>query len=245
MWRKRIGNTLVAIITIVFAPILAVVVYFVVAVICSVIPVKQVCCPQANDSIKIFISSNGFHTDIVLPMENETWDWTRYIDTSLTETDCSNMVYVAFGWGDSTLYTTTLYFKDLKAVTAFNAAFSSEASVLHTEFFSSYYEDEGTIAVYLSRFQYQRLANFIHNSFMMQADGTYCIIPGVSYRSYDLFYRSKRHYGLLYTSNTWVNDGLRICGAPASLWTPFAQGITYHYPNPIQDVETTEEIEQD
>jgi uncharacterized protein (TIGR02117 family) len=219
-------------------PIFFVIAYAISALLLAMIPVNTGFKPTPNDSISIFLSSNGIHTDIVLPLENALWDWTDYIDTSLTEYDCADTRYVAFGWGDSALYTTVPKFEDLKFSTAFQAAFGSKSSIMHTEFYT-YWSESCETRICLDTFQYLQLATFIHNSFRMNPDGRYQYIQVPSHNGHDIFFRSKWHYGFLYTSNTWINDCLKSFGGKAALWTPLAQGITYYYPEENCDEETS------
>ena len=49
------------------------------------------------------------------------------------------------------------------------------------------------------------------------------------YGKNDAFYDAKGRYSFLNTCNTWTNDGLKVAGQKAALWTPTDFGIFQHY----------------
>ena len=71
--------------------------YFLVAVIFSLITVNSGF-EQADDGVAIYLKSNGAHVDIYTPLRNEVFDWTMVIN--LEEFEPGNHQFVAVGWGD-------------------------------------------------------------------------------------------------------------------------------------------------
>ncbi|WP_432264675.1 DUF2459 domain-containing protein [Autumnicola psychrophila] len=55
-------------------------------------------------------------------------------------------------------------------------------------------------------------------------------VPNLHYNSRDAFYYAKGSLNPFKTCNTWINSGLKNSKMKACLWTPFTQGIFYHYP---------------
>jgi len=88
---------------------------------------SRISAPRKNideeKTIQVFVQSNGVHTDIVLPVVNEEMDWSQLFPYGNTVGKHSGYRYVGIGWGDKGFYVDTPEWKDLKASTAFVAAF--------------------------------------------------------------------------------------------------------------------------
>src|SRR6188768_1615000 len=76
---------------------------------------------EANDSkdVTIYIKTNGVHTDIVVPVKNDQFDWSQDIRFENTVSKDSVEKFVAFGWGDKGFYLETPTWGDLTFKTAF------------------------------------------------------------------------------------------------------------------------------
>lgn len=75
--------------------------YLFIVTVISYIPVNSN--PKAvdkNTKIPVYILTNGVHTDIVVPIKNEYYDWSKKVSISDTKAKDSLMNFVAFGWGD-------------------------------------------------------------------------------------------------------------------------------------------------
>lgn len=187
----------------------------------------------AKNDVKIYIMTNGVHTDLVLPVRNQIRDWSKSIKFENTSGKDSTAKFIAFGWGDKGFYLKTPTWADLKVSTAFSAAFALGESALHTTFHKEIKEDASCKALTISYNQYQKLVEYIESSFAYSEDGTFIhIVTEANYGSNDAFYEAVGSYSLLKTCNTWANSGLKACGQKASLWTPFDTGIFYHYQEP-------------
>ena len=184
--------------------------------------------PEKGD-VEIFINSNGVHTDIVVPIKNEVKDWSRDILFSQTKAQDSVMQYVAFGWGDKGFYLDTPQWSDLKASTAFNAAFYLGTSAMHTRFYKTMKTDEKCVKLTISKKDYQKLVEYISQSFELDANKKVQWIKDRSYGRYDAFYEGQGRYSLFYTCNTWTNNALKAANQKASLWTPYDKAILSHY----------------
>jgi uncharacterized protein (TIGR02117 family) len=186
----------------------------------------------SKKEVKVYILSNGVHTDIVVPKENELMDWTRYVDYKDTKGKDSTANFVAFGWGDKGFYMETPTWGDLTFRVAFRAAFGLSTSALHTTLYKEIKEGKTCKSIYLSKKQYRKLVNFITNSFEKNKDGGVIHIrTDAVYGANDAFYEAEGSYSLFHTCNTWANNALKACDQKASLWTPYTSGIFYHYPD--------------
>jgi uncharacterized protein (TIGR02117 family) len=204
------------------------VLYVISALLISKIPVNSNV-SQNNKEIEIFILSNGVHTDIVVPIKNKYKDWSKEILFQQTKSKDSLVNYLAFGWGDKGFYLNTPEWSDLKASTAFNAAFGLSSSAMHTTFYKNMKENESCKKIKISAEEYQKLVTYISESFEFDSSKSIQWISNYSYGNRDAFYEAKGSYNLFYTCNTWANNALKIANQKASLWTVTDTGILYHY----------------
>lgn len=78
--------------------------------------------------------------------------------------------------------------------------------------------------------QYQLLITYIDHSFQKDANGHYINnVTKAVYGKNDAFYEANGSYSLLFTCNTWANEGLKSCGQKSCLCTPFDKGIFLKY----------------
>jgi uncharacterized protein (TIGR02117 family) len=185
---------------------------------------------NTQPEITIYLKSNGVHTDLVLPVKTEHKDWSQRILYKNTRSGDTTFNYIAFGWGDKGFYLETPTWADLKARTAFKAAFGLSASAVHATFYNTLSEGAHCVRLSIAKEQYQRLVTYIENSLQTDAWGNALVIStDACYGSNDAFYEAKGSYSLFNTCNTWVNNALKASGQKACWWTPFDKGIFYQY----------------
>lgn len=184
-----------------------------------------------NPEIEIFISTNGVHTDIVVPIKNEIKDWSTDIQFQHTKTKDSAMNFIGIGWGDKGFYLNTPEWADLKASTAFKAATGLSTTAMHTTFYKTLKEDESCKKIKISKENYIKLVTYISNSFQKTSDLKSINIPNNFYGKNDTFYEANGNYSLIKTCNTWANGALKASNQKAAFWTPYDGGIFCHYQN--------------
>lgn len=184
---------------------------------------------QKEPQIEIFILSNGVHTDIVVPVKNEIKDWTTDVKFQQTKSKDSLAKYLAIGWGDRDFYLHTPEWSDLKASVALKAMTGLSTSAMHTSFYKSLSENENCRKIQISNENYQKLVDYISDSFKRDSNHNTVWISGHSYGNRDAFYEAKGSYSLFYTCNTWTNNALKTANLKAALWTPTDTGILCHY----------------
>jgi uncharacterized protein (TIGR02117 family) len=221
---KVISWTLIFIEVIVLCPIL----YLLMAFCLSGIPANSNFKQCEKDAVEIYLRTNGVHTDLVVPIRNEIKDWTKLVNPVFTKSTDTAVNYAAFGWGDKGFYLETPEWSDLKFSTAFNALFFLSSTAMHVTFYKGMAENEACKKICISKTDYHKLAAYIEASFEKE-NGTSLLIAGASYFDHDLFYEAKGTYNLFRTCNTWTNSALKSAGLRACIWTPFDQGIFYHY----------------
>jgi uncharacterized protein (TIGR02117 family) len=184
---------------------------------------------RQTEEIPIFIKTNGVHTDIVVPVKNIIKDWSKQIKYENTQAKDSTAHYLAFGWGDKGFYLDTPEWSDLKASTAFNAAFGLGNSAMHTTFYKSIKENKDCIKVMISKENYQKLTDYIESSFQFDATLNPMFITATTYGKNDSFYEAKGKYSLFHTCNSWANGALKASHQKAAFWTATDSGIFCHY----------------
>jgi uncharacterized protein (TIGR02117 family) len=186
--------------------------------------------PNKAHQVAIYLKTSSVHTDLILPVKTGTKDWSQRMLYKYTRTGDTAFNYIAFGWGDKGFYLYTPTWADLKASTAFKAAFWLSTSAVHTTYYKKVKEGKNCVRLDLSTEQYQRLIKFIENSLQTTADGNPIAITAAKpYGDHDTFYEATGTYSLFHTCNTWANNALKACGQKACWWTPFGTGIQYQY----------------
>jgi uncharacterized protein (TIGR02117 family) len=218
---KLIGYTIIGFITIVL-------IYLAGAFILSRISTSKEITNSAD--INIYIITNGVHTDIVVPLKTEYYDWSKEIKFSHTKLSDTNVNYLAMGWGDKGFYLETPTWGDLKFSVAFNAVFGLGSTAIHATFYKDMQENTSCKKISISAEQYKRLIQYISNSFQKNNDGHFMNInTKANYGNMDAFYEANGSYSAFKTCNTWANNGLKACGQKACLWTAFDTGIFLKY----------------
>jgi uncharacterized protein (TIGR02117 family) len=195
----------------------------------SYIPVNSNQFAIDEPKVEIFILSNGVHNDIVVPVKNDTYDWSKQIKFEHTKAKDSTAKYVAMGWGDRGFYLETPTWADLKGGTALKAATGLSSSALHTTFYKFMKEDAYCKKIQISTLEYQKLVVFINDSFETKSGSTIKIETDAVYGKNDIFYEAKGSYSLFYTCNSWANQALKAANQKAALYTLTDTGIFRHY----------------
>ena len=175
----------------------------------------------------MYLITNGVHTDLALPLKNDTFDWTTIINPGDTRAASSDWGYAAFGWGDRGFYVETPHWRDLKISTALNAASGLGDSIIHVTYYPTLWENEYSIAIPMPRAHYRRLAASIRDQFALHEGRA--VVAAPAYGDNDTFYAARGHYSLFHTCNSWTNRRLSDAGLKHVLWTPFAYSLMRAY----------------
>ena len=179
--------------------------------------------------IPIHILTNGVHTDIVLPIKNEHYNWANQLKFAHTKAKDTTCNYVAMGWGDKGFYLETPTWADLKASTALKAATGLSSSALHVTFYKKMKENATCKKIVISKEDYQKLIVFINETFQSKSGEFLKIETDAVYGKNDVFYEANGSYSLFYTCNSWANQALKAANQKAALWTISDTGIFRHY----------------
>jgi uncharacterized protein (TIGR02117 family) len=184
---------------------------------------------KSHKEIPIYILTNGVHTDVVLPLKSEHYDWTNQLKTEHTKAKDTTMNYVALGWGDKGFYLETPTWADLKASTALKAASGLSSSAMHVTFYKEMKESKSCKKLQISSNNYKKLILFINESFQTKSGEFLKIETEAVYGKHDVFYEANGSYSLFYTCNSWANQALKAANQKAALWTISDSGIFRHY----------------
>ena len=200
----------------IFIIVLIPIVYLLVSLILTIIPVNR----EAGNSEKnnsIYLNSNGVHLNIIIPKD--------LIDSNLLtglKYD-ENDQYFAFGWGDRNFYLETPTWGDLTFKNAFVALFLKSPTLVHLTRYSAIRIDWAEIKV--DQDQLKKINQYINDSFYYDPQNGKVILPYKGYSNNDDFYEALGSYSFYKTCNSWVNSGLNNVGIKACLWTPFEFGL--------------------
>ena len=198
--------------------------YFLLAVIFSGVIVNKN--QDQPKELAVYIATNGFHTDIVMPVKTETLDWSEKIKFSDTKSKDSFQNFVAVGWGNEDFFINIPSWAELKLSIAVKAALGIGPSAIRAAFLKSVEEDESCRKIELSESQYVDLVNFIESYFKKDSLGNFINISTPNTYGYDdAFYEAKGRFTPFFTCNTWANSALKSAGLRSCLWTPFQSGI--------------------
>ena len=184
---------------------------------------------KVKKDVSIYILTNGVHTDIVLPLKNEHFDWSKQVNPADTKSKDTSFNYVAMGWGDKGFYLETPTWADLKVSTALKASTGISTSAMHVTFYKNMKENASCKKIQISSENYNKLIAYLNKSFQTQSGKFLKIETDAVYGKTDVFYEAKGSYSLFYTCNSWANQALKAANQKAALWTLTDSGIFRHY----------------
>lgn len=173
-----------------------------------------------EEQVQVFVTSNGIHTDFVLPVRTRTVNWRHKLPLHHFRQVDSGYTHVAFGWGDRRFYMETPSWRDLTPSVALRSALLPTPSALHVLYLKGPpRHTKRQQSLLLSSEQYQKLVTYLDSQFQ-QTNGQYRHITGSGYTSYDTFYEAHGKFHILNNCNNWVNRGLKAADTKAALWAP-------------------------
>ena len=183
----------------------------------------------AGDDVTIYILTNGVHTDIVVPAKG-IYDWTQLFKYENTQSQDSTLSYLALGWGDKGFYLDTPTWAELKASTAFKAAFGLSTTAIHATYYDKMIESESCKKITISKAQYQKFIAYMMETLQRNTDGSLQNIKTKAfYNKTDAFYEANGKYSMLFTCNSWANNALKAMELRSCLWAAFDTRIFKKY----------------
>ena len=184
---------------------------------------------QPARGVEIHVWSNGLHTDLLLPVRHELFDWREF--APLAGEHHSWMKNVLIGWGDHDFYIETRTDDDFSWLVTSKAILLPTQSVMHLQYrWDDPVEDEKCVRLVLRESEYQKLVEMICATFEFDGEGRPIMIEGVNYTPEDVFYRAVGTYHLFNTCNNWTNTMLADLGVRTAYWSPLDYAIFDHLP---------------
>lgn len=182
---------------------------------------------SASPSVEVeaYVSSNGVHTDLVLPIRTPAMDWTTLFPPTDARAAPADAEFIAIGWGDRNFYLHTPTWADLTLSRAVSALVGGNPALLHVTWLRRGDLHADTFRMPLSHAQYGRLIEDVRTTV---AGDRATPVPGAHYDRNDAFYEAKGSYHAFETCNTWTGRVMRRAGVPVSRWTPFDFNVVWH-----------------
>ncbi|NEQ38175.1 MAG: DUF2459 domain-containing protein [Okeania sp. SIO3I5] len=180
-----------------------------------------------KNGIPIYIYNTGIHTDILVPVKTKIWDWEQHLNLKLIANPSVSINYLAFGLGDRAYFLETYTGTSLQITTTFKALFLPTPSTIRILAYQNIPQQYQIKCVIITKSNYQRLMEFINDSFQFDAQGnrrSLTIDP--NYRVG--FYAAKGSYSILRACNDWTAEALRLAGVKTPLWSGLSGAIMYH-----------------
>ena len=183
---------------------------------------------QADCTISLYISNQGIHTEIIVPVKNEYFDWNQFLPLTEIGRDAnSDYQYLSFGWGDRAFMLETATSGSINPVTAFKALFLPTPSTVHVQSYRVFPQSIETKCVEISGENYLKMVNVIKNSFLLDAARNKIKIS-YGYDNSDSFYEAKGSYSILRTCNDWTAEALQKAEVNTPLWSTLSSAIMFH-----------------
>ncbi len=206
-----------------------IIVYFLCYWTLSRIPVNSQSKSKTPRTTVIYLTSNGVHTDFVVPIVNEQKNWGNALGLTNDFKQDTTRNWIAIGWGDKNFFLKTKNWSDLTVSTALKATFGLGTGAVHVVQRSEPNpEESNTIKLKISREEYIKLCKYIEGNFVRKGKNL-SPIEEHPYSQFDFFFDANSTYSLWYTCNSWTNSGLKASNQKACLWTPFKDGIFEKY----------------
>jgi len=201
-----------------------IVAYMLAALILGVLPLHRQWRDAPPGGITIWVTTNGVHSALLLPINTAQIDWRTLFPPADTSDPALSARYdmIELGWGDRRFYLETPNWSDLHASTAMRALSGLDATALHVEYTGA--PEAGAmdaIPLSLSPDAYGRLVARLRQSIRIGPQGHPIPISGHHYDANDAFYEATGHYSLLMTCNEWVRTALGDAGVRTPWWSPF------------------------
>ena len=202
-------------------PFLVVGLYFVAALIGSLIPANADW-KEPEVGIPVFVETNGVHVSLVVPMAAAGEDLSDLIRPEhLSNIDLYG-THAMIGWGHKAVYRNAQTWGGVRSGDIVSAIIGSDETTLHVYHRINPQPSRIRKSFRVTPAQYRKIIAGIRASFVL-SNGI-----SVAYPAYDadnLFYDSVGRYSALNTCNEWTGATLRRAGVKMGVWTPMPGGV--------------------
>lgn len=181
-----------------------------------------------NGAITIYVYNSGIHTDLIIPVQNQFWDWQDKIDLKSLAAESKSIKYLAFGFGDRSYFLETYQGQSAKFATTFQALFLPTPPAIRVLLYRDVPQIMPEIkCVKVSNSNYLKLVDFINDSFEIDTQNQKIIIEKIP-ENQGGFYEARGTYSILRGCNDWTAEALRIAEIKTPLWSSLASSIMWH-----------------
>lgn len=174
---------------------------------------------EAAGTQRILVLSNPIHTDIAVPLNDETRAAFAFLGKAGIPMASADAEWLIFGWGGRAFYLETPSWADLKPMPVLRAL-TLDRSVLHVDLAAHISEQHPDVRGFdVGSGEFTALLGFIANSFERRG-GEISPIADAGYGASDRFFEAKGYFNALFGCNTWTASALRTGGIRTGLWNP-------------------------
>ncbi|MDJ1479885.1 TIGR02117 family protein [Cytophagaceae bacterium YF14B1] len=204
-----------------------VVLYLILAGLGMMIPVNKEY-QMASEGIPVFVTTNGFHTDVILPVKNRRDKCFRVLQQPDLSANYANYPYISFGWGDRNFYMESYNNNFPSVTTILSTLFIPGKTLMHVDFYKGAPRIGKQVKkLILTPEQYERLVDFVNASFFSENE-SFVKLPQAGYYETDYFFEAQKRYHLFNTCNVWTGEALAAAGIKVSYWTPLESAVFYY-----------------
>ncbi len=174
---------------------------------------------EADEGVTIYFASGTVHTDIVVPLRNDVFDWWTVLPADAFPTGMGYGTHAAMGWGDRGFFMETPEWGDLKVTTAANAMLWPSRPCMHVWLTRPEWFVDGVPSVTITEAQYRELVDFLLTGYALDDEKIAVSITLPGYDDHDAFFVSHGWYHGLNTCNTWTAKAIRAAGITAPRYT--------------------------
>jgi uncharacterized protein (TIGR02117 family) len=168
----------------------------------------------------IIVLSNPIHTDIAIPLNDETRRRFSFLETVGLPLAHPDARWVIFGWGGRAFYLETPTWADLKPMPVFKAL-TVDSAVMRVGIVGEIASpDPSAVRLKVSDAGLDQLLTFVAESFVTDGNGSQKLIQHAGYGVNDRFFEAKGYFNALFGCNTWTARALREAGLRTGLWNP-------------------------
>ncbi len=180
----------------------------------------------------VYLSSDGFHTNLFVPIKTAGYDWTRHTSGLASEFSAQDR-YVQLGWGDRRFYMETPDWDQVSPLEALRALFfwqNPTAMFVKGHTAAPDVGKENLECLRLGKTDYLAMMSFIDRSFQINSQGQKQRLGSGQDRQ-SSFYAATGSYSIFNTCNSWTANALQAANVNTPLWGGLAPPIMMHLQN--------------
>ncbi len=175
--------------------------------------------------VAILIETNGIHTQLVLPIENEIKDWRETFPSANEWVMGNRPTHVTIGFGERDVFMNTPRWQDLTFARALRVAGVGGEGMIRVTNLVTPQQGPDRRSMNISREQYRKLVESILRDLPALGDTGFRTFERADYGPQDAYYASARRYTMSTTCNQWTSDRLADAGIRTGWWTPLSGGV--------------------